>query len=262
MTKEERAETPEKVEEKKEVAVYSEPAIAEYQAQKTSVDGMLMEAIKQKTDPAVVEKFLAMRKELKAEWAKEQFDFAMAKAQAEFPEIKKKTAGGKTKAGEVAYYYATLDDIVNQVKPVLAKYGLSYTIKTEVADGKVKSICIVKHIAGHNEESEMEIPSGTGTGIMSPGQVIAAASTFSKRYAFMNAFGILTGDEDKNGEGVGEASTGQVQAAIMLIDKCSTEKELLKVWSSFTKEIKANKEVIIRANEIKGFIKNENIQRN
>ena len=37
---------------------------------------------------------------------------------------------------------------------------------------------------------------------MSDSQVVAAASTFSKRYAFCNAFGILTGDEDNDGQAI------------------------------------------------------------
>jgi hypothetical protein len=43
----------------------------------------------------------------------------------------------------------------------------------------------------------MEVPLGNKTQVMSDTQVVAAAITFAKRYAFLNEFGILTGDEDK-----------------------------------------------------------------
>ena len=36
---------------------------------------------------------------------------------------------------------------------------------------------------------------------MSPMQSFGAAMTFAKRYAFCNAFGILTADEDRDGQG-------------------------------------------------------------
>jgi len=42
----------------------------------------------------------------------------------------------------------------------------------------------------------MEVPLGNKTSVMSQTQVVAAALTFAKRYAFCNAFGIMTGDDD------------------------------------------------------------------
>jgi len=207
-----------------------------------------------------MEKILAMRKDLNDEFAKKEFDLAMANAQSEFPEIKK-TKSVPTKTGQIAYSYAPIDSIVRQVRDILAKYKLSYSIKTEITETGVKSICIVRHIAGHSEQSEMEVPLGVKTGVMSDSQVVAAASTFSKRYAFMNAFGIMTAEED-NEEALKEkeATEGQVEASIMLLEKCMTMDALRKTWTGLAKEVKANKEVIKKANEIKSNIENENSQ--
>jgi len=258
----------EKVEGKEEVksqeVAISAPTleVSEYKEQRNSVEAMIYKAIEQKVDPDTMQKFLDMRRELKKEWAKEQFDLAMAKAQGEFPEIKKTTEGGKTKAGEVAYWYATIDQIVNPVKPILTKYGLSYTIKTEFPEGKVKSTCIVRHIAGHSEESEMIIPIGNGTNIMSQAQNVAAASTFAKRYAFMNAFGIMTGDEDKeqNLKQAEVENLSQIEEAKKKLDKCMTLEDLKKTWFSFPKEVQGNPDAINYANQIKENIKNEKAQ--
>lgn len=261
MTKAEKKQ--EQVPEERSIAPIEQKAeLTEYRQEQMSVEKMIMSAIKEKVDPGTMERFLAMRKELKAEWAKEQFDLSMAQAQGEFPEIRK-TKSVKTKAGIVAYSYAPLESIISQVREILSKYKLSYTIKTETkaGDGQtmVKSTVIVKHIAGHSEMSEMEVPLGNKTDIMSQSQVVAAAATFSKRYAFINAFGIMTADAD-NEEQLKDATPGQIEAAIMLLDKCMTMDSLKKVWSNFSKEIKANKEVIRHANEIKANIENENLQ--
>lgn len=145
-----------------------------------------------------MKELLAMRKELKAEYAKEEFDKAMAKFQAKCPIIKKNTAGAKTEKGMTVYKYATLDDIVKQTKELISECGFSYAIKIEKAEVGLKAICIVKHAAGHSEQSEMEVPLTTKTNVMSQPQVYAATSTFAKRYAFVNAFGIMTGDEDND----------------------------------------------------------------
>jgi len=43
---------------------------------------------------------------------------------------------------------------------------------------------------------------------MNDAQKIASALTYSKRYAFCNATGIMTGDEDQDGNGGGESGYG------------------------------------------------------
>lgn len=163
-----------------------------------SAEMLITRAIDKNVSVETMERLLKMRRELKAEFAKEEFDKAMAQFQANCPEVKK-TKEVRTKSGQVAYRYAPIEAIVRQVKSVLQRNGFSYSIQTETEPGKVKSICIVKHIAGHSESYNMEVPLGNKTQVMSDSQVVAAASTFSKRYAFCNAFGILTGDGDDDG---------------------------------------------------------------
>jgi len=166
-------------------------------AESMSVESLIQQAIINKTPVDTMERLLAMRRELKAEYAKEQFDMAMAKFQGECPIIEKTKAGGEVKAsGKVAYYYAPLDVIVKQVKEAIQSNGFSYMVRTETKPDGVKVTVVVKHKAGHSEPTDVEVPLGTRTGVMSASQVTASALTFAKRYAFCNAFGILTGDED------------------------------------------------------------------
>jgi len=163
--------------------------------QKNEADQLISQAIEKNVPVETMEKLLAMRRELRAEYAKEQFTLAMAKFQGTCPIIKK-TKEVKTKAGIVAYRYAPIESIVEQVKPFLQECGFSYSTSMVLSPTGVKASCKVTHSSGHSEISEMEVPLGTKTEIMSQSQVVAAAQTFAKRYAFCNAFGILTGDED------------------------------------------------------------------
>lgn len=165
-----------------------------------SVENLIQQAIVHNTPVDTMERLLAMRRELKAEYAKEEFDKAMSKFQGECPVIRKTKAGGKTNSGDVAYWYAPLDSIVSQTKEPIQQNGFSYMTKTETGDQKVKVTVIVKHKAGHSEPTDVEVPLGTKTGVMSASQVTASALTFAKRYAFCNAFGILTGDDDDDAE--------------------------------------------------------------
>jgi len=151
-----------------------------------------------------LERLMVLKKDWDAQQARKAFDEAMMNFQSQCPIIKKTKEGGQTKGGVVAYMYAPLESIVAQSKELLGQNGFSYLIKTEFinsdsiagAIGRVKAICIVRHKAGHEEESVMIVPLMTKTGVMSDAQVVAATTTFAKRYAFCNAFGIMTMDDD------------------------------------------------------------------
>lgn len=172
--------------------------VAKEDIQDVSVETLIGQAIRSKVSVDTMERLLAMRKELKQEYAKEQFDRAMADFQAECPTIVK-TKEVKTKSGMVAYRYAPIESIVQQVSPFLQKHGFSYSTSMELMPSGVKVAVKVTHKNGHSELSPMEVPLGNKTDIMSASQVVAAAQTFAKRYAFCNAFGILTGDDDNDG---------------------------------------------------------------
>jgi len=168
-----------------------------------NVEALISKAIEQGAPVDTMERILAMRRELKTEFAKESFDKAMAKFQAECPVIQK-TKEVKTRAGVIAYRYAPIESIVEQVKVPLQANGFSYSTNMELLESGVKVSVKVTHSAGHSELTHMTVPLGTKTDIMSASQVVAAAQTFAKRYAFCNAFGILTGDEDNDAQPPGE----------------------------------------------------------
>lgn len=146
-----------------------------------------------------MERLLVMRKELRAEAAKEAYDEAMAAFQAECPVIQKdKAVKFNTKAGgAVDYVYAPMDSIIRQVKDLIAKNGFSYKFKIKEDEGGVEAICIVTHKKGHSESSEFTA-GGAGTALMSAAQVTSSKATYAKRNAFCNVFGITTGDEDND----------------------------------------------------------------
>lgn len=159
-----------------------------------STDQLISQAIEKGVDVGTMERLLAMRKELRAEFAEEQYNRAMAKFQSECPVIEKRK---QAKDGEkLLYKYAPLDDIVEQTRDIIANNGFSYSWDTEENESTITVFCIVTHTNGHSKRSRFNIPSKGGTSIMSGPQKAAAALTFGKRYAFCNAFGIMTGDED------------------------------------------------------------------
>lgn len=157
---------------------------------------LIDKAIEKEISVEVMERLFILQEKWDAKVAKRAFDEAMSKFQGDCPIIKKEKAGGETKQGIRAYKYAPLEAIIDKVKPILTKHGLSYSFDVKVSGQNVTAICIAKHVLGHSEQSTMEVPLGTKTGIMSNSQVTAGTSTFAKRYAFVNIFGIVTEDED------------------------------------------------------------------
>ena len=156
-----------------------------------SPENLISQAIDKALPVETMEKLLMMRRELKAEFAKEEFDSAMSRFQADCPIIEKNKSGPNG-----VYKYAPLEEIVKQVKKELEKNGFSYSILTNMTAEKVKVTCVAKHKLGHSESSDVELPLANKTGMMNAPQQTAATMTYAKRYAFCNAFGIMTGDED------------------------------------------------------------------
>lgn len=141
-----------------------------------------------------MERLNAMMIAQQARDAKREFDQAMAAFQSECPVIVKRKSGAKA-----AYRYAPLDHIVPLVKELISKHGFSFSITSVVTGKMVKSICTVKHNAGHSEKLEAEVPIDEQNTLQTAPQKYGGAMTYSKRYAFCNAFGILTSDEDTDG---------------------------------------------------------------
>lgn len=176
---------------------------------------LIAQAIEKNVPVESLERLLAMRRELKAEKSKGAYDQAMALFQSECPTIKK-TKEVKNDYGKILYSYAPIESIVDQVKNALKNNGFSYATSMNLLDNGVKVCIKVTHAQGHSEETCMTVPLGARTGIMSASQQVAAATTFAKRYAFCNAFGILTGDEDNDGATIQTTSPSPIRPAVPL----------------------------------------------
>ena len=172
--------------------------------------GLIAKAIEHNVGIDTLERLLALRERLKAEHDREAFLRALAGFQGECPVIAKSknvTVQSATGRG-YSYRYAPLDIIVEQIRPYLQKYGLSYTIKTRQDEGTLTAICEAHHEAGHTEPSELTVPIDKAAS-MNDTQKVGAARTYAMRYAFCNAFGILTGDEDTDAITTTEGETPQ-----------------------------------------------------
>lgn len=167
-----------------------------------------------------MERLFALRKEIKAEFAKEQFISEMAKLQTALPIIK------KLKQGHVAAY-APLEDIIEITGPIVHQHGFTYRWNTKQEGADVTVECIGTHSLGHSESVFMTAPieeivtgNSSGKATKSGPQRVASTITFLKRYTYNNLFGVQVGGEDFDGrmqkQRAATAAPKNVRATIML----------------------------------------------
>ena len=212
------------------------------------VESLIGQAISKGASIETLEKLLAMRKELKSEQATEAFTGAIASFQSECPVIKKEKKVMNKDGKSIRYKYAPLDSIVSQVQKALANAGLSYSFDEKKDEKSITAICKITHKLGHSEISSFQIPIGAEE-YMSDPQKHGARITFAKRYAFCNALGILTGDEDS--DAIEEKNTEKLDKLAEEVAQITTLEDLKKFYE---KNKGAGKEFAKLVTDQKNFI--------
>lgn len=216
---------------------------------------MIETAVNKDLDIFKLQQLIELKNKEEDRQAEFAFNDAMAEVQAEFPIITK-TKVVKNRSGAEMYRYAPIDQIISQTKDIIASHNFNYRIKTEITEGNITVTCVVNHKAGHTETSSFTVPVGKaitsreGNTVQSDSQATAASATFAKRYAFCNAFGIMTGDEDI--EVAKQEKELQVDALKGYENKlraAKTKAELNTVWADLP--ALAKKELLSVAKEVK-----------
>ena len=177
-------------------------ALQVHEAQDVAVTNpaqLLAMAVSQDLDIEKLERLMVMQERYDEKQARKSFYEAMARFQAEMPEIRKTSSVDFTsrRTGErTNYNYAGLGAIISQVKEPLSNNGLSYRwIYAE--NGEIKVEFVVTHIDGHSESTFMTAPADT-SGNKNAVQSKASTTTYLKRHTMIGGLGIGTADEDND----------------------------------------------------------------
>ena len=103
---------------------------------------------------------------------------------------------GKDSKG-YGYTYASLDNIVEVITPLLKKHGLGFT---QPLDGNSIKTILFHTKSGESIESTLEIPQGVELKGMNQFQVLGSAITYLRRYSLASVLGLVT-DEDTDAAG-------------------------------------------------------------
>lgn len=156
----------------------------------------------------MVRELLALKREHEADEARKAWAAAMAEAAAELPAIvKTKTVDFTTTKGRTNYRYEGLDDVVDTIRPVLAKHGLSHSWEIVEQGDRIVVTCRIAHRDGHAQGATLSAPrdeSGMKNYIQSKGSAI----TYLQRYTLKAALG-LAASADDDGAASGAAPGSQ-----------------------------------------------------
>lgn len=119
---------------------------------------------------------------------------ALAESQAEFAKItKSKTAEVTMKTGgKYSYSYADLADVIDAVRPVLAKHQIAtmQAIDLDSDTGNLVLITRLGHASGQWIEAHYPLPSGASA------QEMGSAVTYARRYSLSALTAIVAEDDD------------------------------------------------------------------
>jgi hypothetical protein len=199
-------------EKKREIAVVLRPQVLDAQLEQVAAReaqlpinvGINMQVLIERAIDKMVpldylEKLLGLMQSQRAQWAKERFFEDLAAFQSECPIIEKVKEARDTRPGKddkLLYVYAPYEDIAKVTQPILTRHGFSATVNSVVKEGKMTASCLLHHKDGHTEITPFEVPIGEGTQIMSGMQKVAAARTFARRYAYIDALNLAMKGED------------------------------------------------------------------
>ena len=184
-------------------ALYQQP-----DAPMTPPDPMqiLAGAIQSGKSPAELSEFMDFVERWQKNEAASKFADKLAAFQNECPQIRKSRQINL--GGGQGPLYASLDDIMQQIQPLLAKHGLSVTFTAAITqDGLLRAVCKVRS-GTHVEENEITLPVPSAMKVNAT-QQMGAAMSYAKRYALCAALNIVVTDEDRDAAHLHETVTEQ-----------------------------------------------------
>lgn len=181
----------------------------------------LMEVISRAaSDPSCdivkMEKLLGMHERMMNRAAEVEFNGAMADMQAEIPSIAERGKGHNI-------VYATLEDIIDVVRPIMHKYGFAVSFEVSNTNEHMTVTGVLMHRSGHSMKTSMVLPADK-SGSKNAVQAIGSSTSYGKRYVICALLNIATRNEDDNGfAAVPDVTISFAQAAELnaLFSRCN-----------------------------------------
>ena len=161
-----------------------------------------------------MERLFALQERVQERMAKQVFVEAKVAMRAELPEITMKGAIRIVKDGKLIQEtpFARFEDIHEAVTPVLMKHGFDLSYRNGLSpDGKVRVTTILSHVAGHQEETQFDLPHDS-SGSKNSVQAVGSSTSYGKRYGTLSILNIkVCGEDDDANSAVPDACISKEQ---------------------------------------------------
>lgn len=138
-------------------------------------------------DVAKLDKLMDLQEREMNRLAKIAFNKDFTSMQSEITTVTKSKQGHN-------YKYATLEDIVDIVRPTLEKHGFAVSFGVNTTTDIIVT-CTLMHKEGHSIETTMQLPADK-SGSKNAVQAIGSSVSYAKRYTLSSLLNIATRDDD------------------------------------------------------------------
>jgi hypothetical protein len=176
-----------------------------------------------------LERLMKMQTEWDLRQARKDFFEALSRFQYECPTIDK---NGKADfgAGKTKYSFATLDQIISQIKEPLKNCGLTYRFNIKDLEGTTEVTCVITHVGGHSETTTM-VAGSDSSGSKNAIQAKGSTMTYLQRYTLIGSLGITTAGADNDGK-TSEPKSKLSDEVLHSILVCETTEQLTTLWNN------------------------------
>jgi predicted RecB family endonuclease len=152
--------------------------------------------------------------------AETKFNTALVKLQPKLPVLDER--GEITGPdGAVRATYATWEDTVEAIGPILARHGFSLTFRPGRSPKGVPTVTgVLRHEGGHKEVAELELPADT-SGDKNAVQAVGSTMSYGQRYVARMLLNLISRGEDDDGAAAGQSAA--VADAIAEINQIETQ---------------------------------------
>ena len=167
-----------------------------------------------------LDRLACLYERLVAREAESAFNAALVKLQPKLPVLDER---GEISGpdGEVRATYATWEDTVEAVRPLLARHGFSLTFRPGRSDkGEPTVTGVLRHQGGHKEEATLELPVDV-SGDKNAVQAVGSTMSYGQRYVARMLLNLTSRGEDDDGCAAGQSS--EAFNAIVEINQIETE---------------------------------------
>lgn len=174
-------------------------------------------------DVEKMERLLSMQERVMADNRRIKFMSALARLQAQLPQITKE--GRIVVKGTERSRYARLEDIDAAIRPLLSEYGFSFSFDTESTDGKMfKLSAKLMHEEGHFETKTLMLPLDKSD-FRSDVQSIGSTVSYGKRQLIKMHLNLIERDEDTDGNRLDSLTPDQAKDLEALADEVGADKK-------------------------------------